>query len=489
MTGRSIAIAAVVALAVAAGVGDHDGIMPARLASLAPLAPVLVPALVPVAHAAESPASQHPSPLPSDNAAATLHRGAELAAIGDCAVCHTASHGAPFAGGRPLDTPFGTIWSTNITPDRDTGIGAWSLDAFTRAMRRGMSRDGHLLYPAFPYPHFTHMTDADIAAVYAFLMSRDPVRATPPANRLVFPLGFRPLIAGWNLFFLHRGVEPNGDAAADFAAGASAAASSDAVELERGRYLVDGPGHCAACHTPLNLLGAEQRGHALSGAVIEGWQAPSLTALLSAPKPWTRDQLVAYLRTGFASDHGAAAGPMRPVTQSLADASARDVTAMADYLMSLQMTPAAAGAVPASSPSQQHASAEAEAEAEANVNANGHADAVTARVQNGATLFNGACAQCHAPHAPMTTLGNRPSLALGSASNANTPRNVLRAMLDGIRAQPGASGPSMPAFRNVFTDAQIADLAAFLRARFSSQPAWSVDEASVAKLRKEAGNP
>lgn len=396
-----------------------------------------------------------------------LKHGAELAALGDCVVCHTAEHGAPFAGGRALDTPFGTLYSNNITPDRQTGIGAWSLDDFVRAMRRGVSRDGHLLYPAFPYPHFTHMTDADIGAIYAYLMSRDAVQASAPANHLVFPLGFRPLLAVWNLFFLHPGVEPEGATSAP----TQTPPASYAAQLVRGRYLIDGPAHCAACHTPMNLLGAEQRDEAFSGNVLEGWQAPALTTLLHAPIPWTREQLAAYLHTGLADQHGVAAGPMRPVTQSLADASAADVDAMATYLLSLQ--------APVAPPS-----AEAQRDAQAKT-----PSADNAQVHNGAVLFVAACASCHAAHAPMTTLGGRPSLALSTAVNAQDPRNVLRLMLDGIAGEPGTSGAYMPAFADTLSDAQIADLATFLRAHFSKQAAWSVDRAEVEKLRQETHEP
>ena len=420
--------------------------------------------------AATANAAEAPVASPAADETATLKHGAELAAIGECVVCHTAKHDAPFAGGRPLDTPFGVIYSTNITPDRQTGIGAWSLDDFTHAMRRGVSRDGHLLYPAFPYPHFTHMTDADIAAIYAYLMSRDAVPATAPADRLMFPLGFRPLIAVWNLFFLHPGVEPDGEPPAPTPTSTQTAAHE--AQLLRGRYLIDGPAHCAACHTPMNLLGAEKRDDAFGGNVIEGWQAPALTTLLRAPEPWTHDQLAAYLRTGLADQHDAAAGPMRPVTQSLANASGADVDAMATYLLSLQTS-----AAPASADA---ASQEAQAKT---------ASADNAHVQNGAVLFSAACASCHAAHAPMTTFGDRPSLALSTAVNAQDPRNALRLILDGIPDERSTRGPYMPAFAGTLTDAQIADLAAFLRAHFSSQPAWTLDEANVEKLRQETSEP
>lgn len=220
--------------------------------------------------------------------AQTKLAGARVVALGDCIVCHTGRGGQPFAGGLPLATPFGTIYSTNITPDVDTGIGNWSLEAFTRAMRHGVARDGHLLYPAFPYIHFTRMSDGDISAAYAYLMTREPVKANAPANELIFPLNFRPLLAFWNILFLRPGPE-----AAD--------ATKDA-QWNRGKLLVDGLGHCASCHSPLNAIGGEKSGHAFDGGIVDGWEAPALNALGAAPKPWTQAQLVTYLRTGRARD-------------------------------------------------------------------------------------------------------------------------------------------------------------------------------------------
>lgn len=185
-------------------------------------------------------------------------------ALGDCAVCHTAKGGKPFAGGLPLATPFGTIYATNITPDPETGIGAWSQNAFARALRHGIARDGHALYPAFPYIHFTRMSDHDIAAAYAYLMSRDPVNATTPDNKLIFPLNFRPLVAFWNVLFLRPGER--------------AADASQSAEWNRGHLLVDGLGHCAACHSPLNAIGGEKSGQAFDGGRVDGWEAPPSTS-------------------------------------------------------------------------------------------------------------------------------------------------------------------------------------------------------------------
>jgi mono/diheme cytochrome c family protein len=384
--------------------------------------------------------------------AESVRAGAQLAAVGNCAVCHTTPGGIPFAGGRAFDTPFGTLYSTNISPDPKTGIGQWSPRDFSRAMKSGISRDGHRLYPAFPYPHFQGMTDIDLESVYRFLMTRAPVQVAPPKNHLTFPLQFRPLMAAWNMLFLHRPAEPQ--------------RVPDRADEKRGKYLVDTLGHCATCHTPLNALGAEKTGHALQGAVVEGWEAPALTALLERPKPWTVEQLSAYMRTGLASEHGMAAGPMRDVTSALAYADPADVRAMASYLMTLQTTAAPAQA------------------------ATSTADQVdSAQLRRGSTLFAAACASCHDDAAPMSAYGGRPSLSLGTSVNARSARNAVRFALHGIRDKDSAGALYMPAYSATLTNAQIADVTAFVRARFSTQAPWRVDASYVAKLRKEKSEP
>ena len=192
----------------------------------------------------------------------TYRRGAELAAIGDCNVCHVGDSGKPYAGGRSIPTPFGTIFASNITPDMGTGIGGWSEAAFQRAMHEGVDREGRQLYPAFPYDHFTKTTNDDIHALYAFLMSQPPVRNAIPANELAFPLNFRPMIAGWKILFFRDALLQKDD--------------SKSEEWNRGRYLVEGLGHCGSCHTPRNILGAEKQSSAYAGGVAEGWDAPPL---------------------------------------------------------------------------------------------------------------------------------------------------------------------------------------------------------------------
>ena len=367
---------------------------------------------------------------------ASVARGEAWSRLGDCAVCHAATGGAPYAGGRPLQTPFGTVYSTNITPDPDTGIGSWSLAAFQRAMQRGIARDGTHLYPAFPYDHYTHVDPTDIGDLYAFLMTRRPVRATAPVNRLVFPLGFRPLLAGWNLLFLHGSrVVPDPARSADW---------------NRGRYLVEGLAHCGGCHTPRNLLGAEQHDHALAGGWSDGWYAPPLNHASPALRPWTAERLFIYLRTGLDRDHAAAAGPMGPVAGQLAQAPEADVRAIAVYVADRMARPNPAGPTTA-----------------------GPDRATDAAVAQpvGAALFAGACATCHGAGAPMMLEG-RPALGLGTPLRENTPRDVIQIMLQGLEPPVGEAGPYMPAFAASLTDSQIAQIAAYLRARFGDHPPW-----------------
>lgn len=385
-------------------------------------------------------------PGPNDFDSASIARGARVVAQGDCMVCHTAAGGSPYAGGLALKTPFGTIYTTNITPDAATGIGNWSLPAFTRALRHGVARDGHLLYPAFPYIHYTKMSTADINDAYAYLMTRTPVAYTAPDNDLLLPLRFRPFLAGWNLLYLRPGpVEDD---------------PSQSLEWNRGRYLVDGAGHCASCHSALGPIGGE-RSPAFSGGNIDGWDAPALTTLLQAPKPWTREQLAVYLRHGWSPDHGAAAGPMGPVAHSLSQVPEADTDAIATYIMSLQ-TPGAKAATPAAG-----------------------ASADTARVTEGARLFAGACASCHGTAAPMMAAGGRPSLSLSSAVNSERPDNLIQIVLNGVPWSHAQQTTFMPPFAASLTDAQIASIAAYVRADIGKRPAWSGVEKRAADIRQE----
>jgi len=387
--------------------------------------------------------------------AATLERGRLIALAGDCAVCHTAPGGAPNAGGLALDTPFGTIYTTNITPDPETGIGAWSYPAFARAMREGIGRDGSHLYPAFPYTAFAKLSEPDLLALYAYLMSQPPVTHAPPKTKLPFPLDQRRLVAGWNWLF--HDARPFAPDPARFAT------------WNRGKYLVDGAGHCGACHTPRNALGAEQGGRAyLAGGEVEGWVAPPLIASPASPVPWTEGALFDYLRTGFSAQHGVAAGPMAPVVAGLAALPESDVRAIAHYLTSL--SPPVDAAMAADAATRRARGAEAVA---------------TLGLESGRRAFDAACAVCHAESGGVGHFGVRPLMGLNTSVSQAAPDNLLRVLHDGIDHPATDALGYMPGFRDAFDDRQMAELAAYIRARYApGQPAWQNLEEASARIRQ-----
>jgi nicotinate dehydrogenase subunit B len=392
-----------------------------------------------------------PRPDVSVYSAATIARGKQLAALGDCAVCHTSAKGLLNAGGRPLDTPFGTIYSTNITPDVETGIGAWSYPAFERSMREGIHRDGRHLYPAFPYTHFAKATDADLQALYAYLMTQAPARTSTPENELRFPFNLRPLVAGWNAFF----HEPD-------------LFQADLTKSEtwnRGAYLVEGLGHCAACHSPRNALGAEKAKAYLAGGFSEGWEAPPLTSLSLAPIPWNEDELYAYLRSGESRFHGVAAGPMAPVVKQLAELSDQDIRAMATYLASFNE-------IAADKTAQEKLAFEIE-----------KSTRVLSASSLGARLYQGACAACHEAGGP-ALFGSRPSLALNSNLHSAAPYNLIQVILNGITEPVSSDLGYMPAFKDSMSDDQLAELLKFLRKQFApTKPAWTDIGAAIGRIR------
>ena len=378
-----------------------------------------------------------------------VRRGRDLAAIGNCNTCHTVQGGANYAGGLPVPTPFGTIFSSNITPDAETGIGAWSEEAFVRAMRSGVSRNGRHLYPTFPYDHFTNVSDADDRALYAFLMTRQPVHASPPANQLSFPLNYRPLIAGWKLLYLRGGGVP-----ADAAKGA---------EWNRGAYLVEGLAHCGACHTPRNALGAERVNAQFSGGDVDNWHAYALNDASHAPVRWTADALYAYLRHGWQGDHGTARGPMAEVAGNLASVPDGDVRAIAVYMADISGAPAPDRKPPvdAAAPSTS-------------------TDAVRANTA-GAAVYAATCAACHEGNRALPYGGV--NLSLSTAIASPDPRNLLNVVLAGIGAVEGERSPIMPGFAASIDDAQMAALLNYLRARFGKQPPWNDLDKAVREAR------
>ena len=381
--------------------------------------------------------------------AQTLERGRQLFAAGNCATCHTVEGETPLTGGRAFKTPFGTVYSTNLTPDPDTGLGAWSFAAFSRAMREGVSRDGRHLYPAFPYTSFARIGEDDMQALYAYIQSLDPRPAQTPQARMIAPVNLRALMAPWNALF-HKATTFQPDPA-------------QSPEWNRGAYLVEGVGHCSACHSPRNRLGAERAGAAhLAGAMVDGWYAPPLNGQGPAPLGWSTDDFYAYLRHGHAPRHGVAAGPMAPVVAGLAALDDADIQAMAVYLSARNRAPN-----------------RAEPEASALVR---QADAAL-QSANGrfAQMFNAACGACHTEGPVGLVNAAQVPLVLGSAVHAPSPDNLVNAVIRGISAP---NGTTMPPFGPVLTDADIAGIADFLRATLApDKPAWTDLDRVVARIR------
>jgi mono/diheme cytochrome c family protein len=395
-------------------------------------------------------AIEPPAPQAFDRA--LVKHGRDLAAIGNCNDCHTVRGGHNFAGGLPVPTPFGTIYSSNITPDAETGIGRWSEEAFRRAMRSGVDRQGRHLYPTFPYDHFTHVSDADDRALYAFLMTRQPVHAPARDNQLSFPFNQRPLVAGWKLLFLRRDSHQTD--------------GTKSAEWNRGAYLVEGLAHCGSCHTPRNALGAERVNASFAGGEVDNWHAYALNERSQAPVPWDADALYAYLRHGWHADHGTARGPMAEVVSNLSAVPDSDVRAIAIYMADISGAP---------TPERKRRSEAVLAQAKAPAPAS-EANAA------GASIYTAACASCHETSRQLPYGGV--NLALSTAIASPDPRNLANIVLSGVSAVEGERSPIMPGFAANMNDAQIAALLNYLRARFSGQPTWTGVETTVADARR-----
>jgi mono/diheme cytochrome c family protein len=378
--------------------------------------------------------------------AALVAKGSRLAAIGNCRGCHTAPDGAPLAGGLPIHAPVGTIYTTNITPDPETGIGQWSREDFMRAMRKGVSRDGHNLYPAFPYDRFTELTDEDIGALYAWAMSQAPVRFVPPRNELAFPFNIRAGIGLWKSAYLHEGPRP--------------ATSGN----PRGEYLVESLGHCGSCHSPRNWAYAEERNRAYAGGDADGWHAYSIDASNKAARPWDAASLSFYLRHGFDPAHGVSRGTMGLVTAELADADPADVDAMAAYVADLMR-----GSV---------RSPWSDAVARAPLAPKG------ALVEGeGAAIYRDTCVECHDGSRALP-FGGIP-LSWSSGIAGESPRNLINVILHGLPAAgDGETTPAMPGYAGALSDAQVQALVEWLRANLSDQPAWHDVPSLIVESRK-----
>jgi mono/diheme cytochrome c family protein len=382
-----------------------------------------------------------------DNSYAQIERGRYLTATGNCQGCHTPSGEEAFAGGRGLETPFGIIYSPNITFDDQTGLGRWSKDDFWRAMHEGIARDGSRLYPAFPYPHFTKMSREDIDAIFDYLSTLEPVRKEKPENELPFPLSWRVMMGGWNMMFFEPGVfEPDPEKSAQW---------------NRGAYLVEGPGHCAGCHTPKNILGADRESRHLMGGELENWFAPDIRAgRHGGIAHWDDDEIVEFLKTGR-NAHTAAFSIMSEVieysTQFMTD---DDLHAIATYLRDME--------------SEEHEETGAPEEAVMNA---------------GEAIYFDNCSACHVSDGS----GVPRFFAPLSGSNKVTgpdATTVIRVILEGARAVPTDARPTpltMPAFGWKLSDDEVAAVATYIRRSFGNA-AGPVTAREVESLREVLQN-
>lgn len=381
-----------------------------------------------------------------------IAEGPKLASAGFCSTCHTVQGGGRYAGGYAMNTGFGTVYSTNITPDAETGIGRWTEPGFARAMRQGLAPDGSHLLPAFPYTHYTMLTDDDVAALYAFFMTRAPVHAEARANTIPFPLNMRLLQAGWKLLFFRPGrFKPD---------------ASEDPAWNRGAYLAEGLSHCAACHTSRNLLGAEKSSHAYDGAAVDGWIAPALDRSNPSPVAWTALDLTTYLHQGVSASHGSAAGSMAEVVHGLSALDGADIRAIGTYIAS-KGDPAASGAA--------IEGAVTKILARSGRDLGGTQDP-------DAKLYASACAACHF-NSGQRPIIDRPELGLTSALTLSEPTNFFQVVLHGISVPDGISGVSMPAYGSSFSDAELARLAAYIRRTRTDLPPWPDLEKKVAAVR------
>ena len=373
-----------------------------------------------------------------------LRRGQYLVAVGDCMSCHLRDGGEPLAGGLGLQTPFGVIYSANISSDKDTGIGNWTGDQFYRAMHDGIDDEGKNLYPAFPYPWFRLASRADDDAILAYLKSTPAIKYTPPADALPFPLDYRWVVKGWNLLYLKsQEFQPD---------------PGKSAEWNRGAYLVNGLGHCGGCHTPLNVLGAPKADQQFYGGKLDNWVAPDLTSNERAGLgSWSVDDIAEYLANGRNAHAGAGGAMAEVVTYSTSLMNDQDRHAIGVYLKSQVASPAVAHVAP---------------------------DA--AAMSRGAAIYSDACASCHLEDG----VGQPrlfPPLGHNAMLQQADPTGITHLILAGARIGTSASRPSplsMPSFAWKLTDSEIADVATFIRNSWGNQAAVvSADEVRDARKR------
>jgi|SRR5882672_1184784 len=379
-------------------------------------------------------------------------RGQYLAQAADCEVCHTAEGGSRFAGGRAFKTPFGVLYSPNLTADRATGIGQWTDAEFIRAVHKGIDREGERLYPAFPYESYTLLADEDVVAIKAYLFSLPPVSATPPPNSLGFPFNQRWLMGFWSAFYNpDERFQPNEDRS---------------PEWNRGAYLAEGLAHCGDCHTPRNLAQAPDNRHKFAGVVIDGWRAYNITAdPVSGIGSWSDQNLLDYLHSGHATGHGSAGGPMAEVVDvSLSKLMPSDLRALVVYLRSVPAIVTRELPAKRTTPAPDTFASAAGSD------------------RLGKQVFEGVCAACHgwSGHSPVT-----PYATLTGSRGINDPSatNVVQILLSGQHRRTPNGVVFMPAFGAAYSDSEIASVANYVTSRFGATPSQLTAE-DVARVRK-----
>jgi mono/diheme cytochrome c family protein len=400
--------------------------------------------------------SGQPTGVPADfQDTERLARGQYLTQAADCQACHTTQGGKPFAGGRPFDTQFGTMYSPNITPDLETGIGSWSDADFLKAVHEGVGKGGLKLYPAFPYASYTYLTDDDVLAIKAYLFSLMPEKNAPPANALKFPFNQRWLMTFWAAMYNpNTRFKPVADRTPTW---------------NRGAYLAEALGHCGDCHTPRTPLQSLDNRHKFAGGMAEGWRAYNLSSdKESGIGTWSQDDLVSYLKTGHSMDRGSAFGPMaEAVHLSFAKLTPSDVSAIAEYVRSVP--PVDTPDLPA--PKSEPASADPAQGVAMDQNTKGR------------EFFAGVCSGCHG-WTGANSLVSHSTLTGTRAVNDPTATNVALAVLRGSSALPPSGDiATMPAFGAAYSDADIAAVSNYVTARFGAKGS-AITADDVRKLRE-----
>jgi mono/diheme cytochrome c family protein len=387
--------------------------------------------------------------------ASLVERGAYLTRAADCMACHTRPGGKDFAGGLGFKLPFGTLYATNITPDKETGIGNYSDADFLNAVHRGIRRDGARLYPAMPYVSYTYMTDDDALAIKAYLFSLPPVHEPTPANTLAFPFDQR-----WGMIFWSALFNPDTRFMPD---------ASKSAEWNRGAYLAEALAHCGECHTPRNLAFALDNRKKFAGALTAGWRAFNITSdKATGVGGWSEADLASYLASGHANGHGTASGPMgEAVDRSFSQMTPEDIQSVVAYLRTV--SPIASPDLPANPAAPAPAS---------------HKDGGGKDNARGKMVFEGGCVSCHgwtgeSPVSAMATLTG------ATAVNDPSGTNVAQIVLWGTTRLTPDGALSMPAFGHAYSNDEIAAVANYVTARFGAKGA-SLTATDVARLREQA---